>query len=197
MSKILLLICLVGYVAAGEIVVDSRALLALKKRSDIDLFSLRWCDIFYQEDFPTNSVCSGKEDGVWDYFPSCCNGAYNCRFGSIWNVYLCPAGFIFNAAKEVCEDFTENTCPYLEDGTGEDDMSTTESTTTQEPVVNCNIVVNGRIPHPSNCTKFINCINGSAYVRDCLEGYIYYAPFAVCLPGLKETCKLHSIDDLD
>lgn len=195
MIRILLLICLVGYVTAGEIVVDSRALLALKKRSDMVAFSLRWCDVFYQEDFPSNTVCYGKEDGVWDYFPSCCNGAYNCHFGSIWNVYLCPSGYIFNAAKQACEDFAEDTCPYVGGGPRDDDIYTTESTTTQEPVVNCGIVVNGRIPHPSDCTKFVSCVGGNADVRDCQEEYIYYAPFAVCLPGIKEVCKLHSIDD--
>lgn len=195
MSRILLLICLVGYATAGEIVVDSRAMLALKKRSDMVAFALRWCDVFYQEDFPSNAVCNGKAEGVWDYFPSCCNGAYNCRFGSIWNVYLCPSGYIFNAEKGACEDFTEDTCPYVGGGTGEDDTSTTESPTTQEPVINCGIVVNGRIPHPSDCTKYISCRDAEANIRDCLEDYIYYAPFAVCLPGIKESCKLHSVYD--
>lgn len=197
-NQVVMLICLIGGVI-GEITVDSRATLALKKRSEMVGYSLRWCDIFYQEDFPRNVDCTGKNDLVWDYFPSCCNGAYNCRNGGIWNIYLCAPGYVYDASMESCEEFSEDSCPYVGGGTGGDDMTTEEdipTTTESQVVINCRTVVNGRILHPTDCTKFVECIDRVPNVRDCLEGYVYYAPFAVCLPGKKEACTLYTLEDL-
>nr|XP_019539663.2 uncharacterized protein LOC109410595 [Aedes albopictus] len=196
--KICVLVCLVGAVV-GEITVDSRATLALKKRSEMVGYSLRWCDIFYQEDFPKNVDCSGKNDLVWDYFPSCCNGAYNCRNNAIWNIYLCAPGYVYDAASEGCVEFLEDSCPYV-NGVPGDDMTTEEdipTTTESQIIINCNTVVNGRIPHPTDCRKFVECIDRVPHVRDCLDEYVYYAPFAVCLPGKEEACKLWTLEDLE
>ncbi|XP_062559109.1 uncharacterized protein LOC134223898 [Armigeres subalbatus] len=196
-KKVLLLACLIGCVVS-DITVDNKAVLALKKRSDVVAFSLNWCDVFYQEDFPRNVDCNGKPELVWDYFPSCCNGAYNCRNGAILDIYLCAPGYVYDTTAEICLEFSEDSCPYLNGGAGggDDDTTIDDSTTEAQEIISCYTVVNGLIPHPSDCTKYVECINGDPNVRDCLEGYVYYAPFYVCLPGTKETCKIYTLEDL-
>ncbi|XP_058461082.1 uncharacterized protein LOC131436396 [Malaya genurostris] len=221
-------LCSLAVFVTGEIIVASDARLALKKRS-IDLEVVRWCDIFYQEDFPPNTACEGKEDNIWDYFPTCCNGAYNCRSGTIWDVYLCAPQFIYDVIMKTCIKFEGNICPYYETGGNSTILTTTTSvptrtnspttimddfestspettesikkTTTNSPEtttitqINCNNVVNGKMAHPTDCTKYIVCNNEKPTIHDCLKEYIYYVPFSVCLPGNTISCKLHSVSE--
>lgn len=39
---------------------------------------------------------------------------------------------------------------------------------------------NGLYPHPSDCSKFLNCANGIAYVQDCAPGTLFSPDLKVC-----------------
>lgn len=174
---------------SGEVIMGSNVRLALKTRAEAES-TLRWCYVFFQEDFPEDTICAGKPDGTWDYFPSCCNGAYYCRDEMIYKSHLCPPENIYDEVVDDCVPFTEEVCPYR-GNTGSDDGDIT----TEDPIeLNCGNVDSGRIPHPQNCNKYIDCANGEVTVVDCFEDYIYYAPFSVCLPGNVVTCKLNTLE---
>ncbi|XP_055531880.1 basement membrane proteoglycan-like [Wyeomyia smithii] len=272
---------LVG-ITASDFRIAPDARLALRKRStDV----IRWCEVFYQEDFPPNTSCEGREDNVWDYFPACCNGAFNCRSGFIWDVYLCAPYYVYDVVQDTCVRLEGDVCPYFAGGTTtpppvetttatteesttiteepttiteepttiteepttiteepttiteepttiteepttiteepttiiteeitteevgtETDTTNEESTTeaeepttelaetTEPPIISCETMVNGKLPHPTDCKKYILCLNSNPTVEDCYEGYIFYIPFLTCLPGDGETCELYKVE---
>jgi len=41
--------------------------------------------------------------------------------------------------------------------------------------------MNGLQPHPTDCTKFLNCANGQAFVMDCAPGTAFSVASLVCV----------------
>ncbi|XP_055610873.1 uncharacterized protein LOC129757626 [Uranotaenia lowii] len=65
---------------------------------------------------------------------------------------------------------------------------TTTTTTTAAPEPTCESV------YQEDCNMYYTCAgNGRAVLEKCREGYIYYEPLHVCLPGDRETCSLYHV----
>uniref|UniRef100_A0A182SL58 Chitin-binding type-2 domain-containing protein n=1 Tax=Anopheles maculatus TaxID=74869 RepID=A0A182SL58_9DIPT len=169
----------------GEIIVHSRARMALQNRTARS--DVIWCELFYADDFPDNSECENGLDGQWHTFPACCNGAYNCVAGGVWDMVLCPAKFVYNSLTEECTPYSGVECPLRDQNPG-DVPSTTEA-----PPISCGTVRNGRLPYLPDCTKYILCIQGDANLRNCPDGYVFYVPFSMCLPGEQKQCALYQV----
>uniref|UniRef100_A0A6E8W8B5 Chitin-binding type-2 domain-containing protein n=1 Tax=Anopheles coluzzii TaxID=1518534 RepID=A0A6E8W8B5_ANOCL len=167
----------------GEIKVDSRARMALQYRTARSS-DVIWCELFYADDFPDNSQCEMARDGQWYTFPACCNGAYNCLGGGVWDMMLCPAEFVYNSQTDECAPYTGSECPPRDPIPG--DVPSTE-----EPAASCGTVRNGRLPYAPDCTKYILCVQEVASLLDCPDGYVFYVPFLLCLPGVIEQCTLY------
>uniref|UniRef100_A0A182RHR4 Chitin-binding type-2 domain-containing protein n=1 Tax=Anopheles funestus TaxID=62324 RepID=A0A182RHR4_ANOFN len=166
----------------GEITVHSRARMALQyrtARSDV-----MWCELFYADDFPDNSECVNGLDGQWHTFPACCNGAYNCLGGGVWDMVLCPAEFVYNSLTEQCTAYTGSECPARNPG---------DQPSTEVPPVSCGTLINGRLPYPPDCTKYILCTRGDPALLDCPKDYVFYIPFSMCLPGEVKQCALYQV----
>uniref|UniRef100_A0A182M7A3 Chitin-binding type-2 domain-containing protein n=1 Tax=Anopheles culicifacies TaxID=139723 RepID=A0A182M7A3_9DIPT len=166
----------------GEITVDSRARMALKTR--VSRSDVLWCELFYADDFPDNSECETGLDGQWHTFPACCNGAYNCLNGGVWDMVLCPAEFVYNSLAEECVPFTGSECPSRNPG---------DPTSTLAPPLSCGTIINGKLPYAPDCTKYIQCKQGDPSLRDCPAGYVFYIPFSMCLPGEVKQCALYQV----
>lgn len=72
-----------------------------------------------------------------------------------------------------CEDFITNPPPTEEPPTEEPVDSTTESTSRPPNVdirFTCPLSGNARIPHPRDCTRYSECIDGQAFVQQCDPG---------------------------
>uniref|UniRef100_A0A182MXM5 Chitin-binding type-2 domain-containing protein n=1 Tax=Anopheles dirus TaxID=7168 RepID=A0A182MXM5_9DIPT len=168
----------------GEIIVDSRAKIALQRRSiESDVL---WCDVFYADDFPDNSECERALDGQWYSFPACCNGAYNCLNGGVWDIMLCPAQFVYDGLAEKCVPFTESECPQRHPMPGDEPS-------TEQPPISCGTIRTGKLPYAPDCTKYIQCRQGEATLADCPAEYVFYIPFAACLPGEAKQCALFQL----
>uniref|UniRef100_A0A182IZL8 Uncharacterized protein n=1 Tax=Anopheles atroparvus TaxID=41427 RepID=A0A182IZL8_ANOAO len=167
----------------GEIIVNSRALLAMQNRTDE---AVLWCEPFYSTDFPENSVCESKLDGMWDVFPACCNGAFNCLHGIVWDMVLCPAEHVYDFLAERC-------IPYNGVGCGTAPAPGDDFTTTEEPPLSCGNVRSGKLPYSADCTKYIKCTKSEPTLESCPTGYIFYIPFSACLPGELTHCALYQI----
>uniref|UniRef100_A0A182PN25 Chitin-binding type-2 domain-containing protein n=1 Tax=Anopheles epiroticus TaxID=199890 RepID=A0A182PN25_9DIPT len=160
--------------------------MALQNRTTARISDVIWCELFYAEDFPDNSQCESAPDGQWYTFPACCNGAYNCLAGGVWDMMLCPAEFVYNSLTDECLPYTSSECPPRDSTPG--DMPSTEV-----PPVSCGTVRNGRLPYAPDCTKYIHCVQEAASLHDCPEGYIFYPPFLMCLPGEGKQCTLYQV----
>uniref|UniRef100_A0A182WEM8 Chitin-binding type-2 domain-containing protein n=1 Tax=Anopheles minimus TaxID=112268 RepID=A0A182WEM8_9DIPT len=145
----------------GEIIVDSRARMALQTRNARS--DVMWCELFYEDDFPDNSECETGLDGQWHTFPACCNGAYNCLGGGVWDMVLCPAEYVYNSLAEECLPYTGSECPPRNPNPG-------DQTSTEVPPVTCGTLVNGRLSYLPDCAKYIQCSQGNASLLDCPTG---------------------------
>uniref|UniRef100_A0A182FBF5 Uncharacterized protein n=1 Tax=Anopheles albimanus TaxID=7167 RepID=A0A182FBF5_ANOAL len=188
MKKLLIVTCVVLIASSvlAEIIIDSRTLIGMQNRTDE---SAIWCDVFYSDDFPDNSVCSGKPDDIWEIFPSCCNGAYNCRSEVVWNMYLCPSSYVYDSLLERCTELVGDRCPYEGNNPSDGEMTTPEPA----PEVTCGTARTGKLPYGTDCTRFIKCTRGEGTLEDCPAGYVFYIPFAACLPGNRSTCQLLTV----
>ncbi|XP_058448281.1 proteoglycan 4-like [Malaya genurostris] len=69
-------------------------------------------------------------------------------------------------------------------------ITTNAPTPTYQPT--CGDDFSGLLPHPKDCTMYYVChVGEDAILMHCIDGYIFYVPFGVCLPGDGATCELH------
>lgn len=92
----------------------------------------------------------------------------------------CPAGQYWNVDRDYC-DFIDNVECDIEPTDSPTDSpseTTTDGTTiepgTEEPVTECPLVDDItkpiHFPHPTDCSKFLKCLNGNTVEYNCPEG---------------------------
>ncbi|XP_039230208.1 uncharacterized protein LOC6532617 isoform X3 [Drosophila yakuba] len=124
----------------------------------------------YQRD----SACPPHFTGLVAY-PHDCHRYVNCFNGSP-TIQTCSPGTLFNDRSLVCDHPSNVVC------------SSAQSSSTRlgrlrqldgEP--KCPPGVNGLQPHPTDCSKFLNCANGQAFIMDCAPGTAFSPASLVCV----------------
>ncbi|KAH8288065.1 hypothetical protein KR018_011505, partial [Drosophila ironensis] len=128
----------------------------------------------YQRELP----CPPHFTGLVAY-PHDCHRYVNCFNGSP-TIQTCSPGTLFNARSLVCDHPSNVQCSASSPGPA------TESTRLGrlrqldgEP--KCPPGVNGLHPHPTDCTKFLNCANGQTFVQDCGPGTAFDPKSLICV----------------
>ncbi|XP_017049593.1 uncharacterized protein LOC108093796 isoform X3 [Drosophila ficusphila] len=119
-------------------------------------------------------ACPAHFTGLVAY-PHDCHRYVNCYQGSP-TIQTCSPGTLFNAKTLVCDH------PNNVDCSSPPPESTRLGRLQQldsEP--KCPAGVNGLQPHPTDCTKFLNCANGHAFIMDCSPGTAFSAASLVCV----------------
>ncbi|XP_052845541.1 uncharacterized protein LOC128258146 isoform X5 [Drosophila gunungcola] len=121
-----------------------------------------------------DSPCPAHFTGLVAY-PHDCHRYVNCFQGSP-TIQTCSPGTLFNAKSLVCDHPNNVACPSPESET------TRLGRLTQfDSKPKCPAGVNGLHPHPSDCTKFLNCANGQAFIMDCSPGTAFSPLTLVCV----------------
>ncbi|XP_058826937.1 uncharacterized protein LOC131686923 [Topomyia yanbarensis] len=120
-----------------------------------------------------NNLCTNVVTGIRQHPVNCYQYIECAKF--VAQEITCPEGQIFSKESISCVDGDWNTCKV-------------------RPT--CGEGYVGRMQSPGDCSKYYSCAGGSAQLEFCLEGYVYYAPFQVCLPGYEDhgVCKLYSME---
>lgn len=124
-----------------------------------------------------NHLCVNVVTGVREH-PENCDQYIQCnKFEA--RIITCPEGQIFLSESISCEEGDRTSCQQ------------------EEPVelVTCGEGYFGRMACPGECRKYYNCAGGSAELESCLDGYVYYEPLRVCLPGYENDgrCELYKL----
>ncbi|XP_055531890.1 peritrophin-44-like [Wyeomyia smithii] len=122
-----------------------------------------------------NNLCHNVVSGIREH-PVNCDRYIECTKFEASEI-TCPEGQIFSADLIGCVDGDSATC-------------------LMKPA--CGEGYYGRMACPGYCAKYYICTNGDVRLESCLEGYIYYEPFEVCLPGYEDhgECKLYSVNEV-
>ncbi|XP_039149703.1 uncharacterized protein LOC6737381 isoform X2 [Drosophila simulans] len=121
-----------------------------------------------------DSACPPHFTGLVAY-PHDCHRYVNCFDGSP-TIQTCSPGTLFNGRTQVCDHPSNVVCPSAESS------STRLGRLRQldsEP--KCQPGVNGLQPHPTDCSKFLNCANGQAFIMDCAPGTAFSPASLVCV----------------
>ncbi|XP_054735458.1 uncharacterized protein LOC129242688 isoform X3 [Anastrepha obliqua] len=127
-----------------------------------------------------SAICSTSESGLYPH-PTDCTKYLRCANG-ISYVMDCGPGTAFNAALEVCDFMDKVDCStnrHLDFGTFGNSAAGGSEDDNKQPVV-CPEGAAGTYPHPLDCTKFLNCNNGIAYIKECGPGTAWNPKMEVC-----------------
>ncbi|XP_044261620.1 uncharacterized protein LOC123009400 [Tribolium madens] len=122
-----------------------------------------------------------------------CSKFINCVSG-IENFMDCPPGTLFDINKNICDFPYKATCFNGENQkynhqeiNSKLDFSKKSSKYTQtgqlsyrQNEVKCPYGSDGIHPHPTDCSKFLNCANGITYVQDCSPGTLFNPLLKIC-----------------
>ncbi|EDV50589.1 uncharacterized protein Dere_GG14372, isoform A [Drosophila erecta] len=121
-----------------------------------------------------DSACPPHFTGLVAY-PHDCHRYVNCFNGSP-TIQTCSPGTLFNDRTQVCDHPSNVVCSSPEPAsTRLGRLRHLDS----EP--KCPPGVNGLKPHPTDCSKFLNCANGQAFVMDCAPGTAFSTASLVCV----------------
>ncbi|XP_065571760.1 probable chitinase 10 isoform X2 [Artemia franciscana] len=119
------------------------------------------------------------------YFPNPdnCESYFVCSGGLSYE-QVCSPGLVYNVENNVC-DFPFNVPPPC--GTASEERELVTDDITEEPITeptpvwwfDCSIR-NGFFPNPEDCTSYINCDNGNAWLLYCPNGTLYDAAMERC-----------------
>ncbi|XP_065571763.1 chitin-binding domain protein cbd-1-like isoform X1 [Artemia franciscana] len=119
------------------------------------------------------------------YFPNPdnCESYFVCSGGLSYE-QVCSPGLVYNVESNVC-DFPFNVPPPC--GTASEERELVTDDITEEPITeptpvwwfDCSIR-NGFFPNPEDCTSYINCDNGNAWLLYCPNGTLYDATVERC-----------------
>ncbi|XP_037722832.1 uncharacterized protein LOC119555492 isoform X3 [Drosophila subpulchrella] len=124
----------------------------------------------YEQDSP----CPPHFKGLVAY-PHDCHRFVNCNDGSP-SIQTCSPGTLFNGRTLVCDHPSNVICPSAQP------ESTRLGRLSQfDGKPKCRAGMNGLQPHPTDCTKFLNCANGQAFVMDCAPGTAFSVASLVCV----------------
>ncbi|EDW37801.1 GL15037 [Drosophila persimilis] len=124
-------------------------------------------------------ACPPQFSGVVSY-PYDCHRYVNCHNGSP-TIQTCAPGTLFNARTLVCDHPSNVACATPAGGAqaAEPNRSARLREVDTEP--RCTPGVIGLQPHPTDCTKFLNCANGKVFVQDCGPGTAFSPSALVCV----------------
>lgn len=117
--------------------------------------------------------CPNGANGLFSH-PSDCSKFLNCANGQTF-VQDCGPGTLFNPVSKVC-DFPHKVKCQPTDGY----QSGTHTNQHGQNVVQCPKQGSGLYPHPTVCSKFLNCANGQTYIQDCGPGTVFNPKLKVC-----------------
>ncbi|XP_017121904.1 uncharacterized protein LOC108142506 isoform X3 [Drosophila elegans] len=121
-----------------------------------------------------DSPCPAHFTGLVAY-PHDCHRYVNCFQGSP-TIQTCSPGTLFNAKSLECDHPNNVACP-----TPESETTRLGRLTQFDSKPKCPAGVNGLHPHPTDCTKFLNCANGQAFIMDCSPGTAFSPLTLVCV----------------
>uniref|UniRef100_A0A6E8W4G5 Chitin-binding type-2 domain-containing protein n=1 Tax=Anopheles coluzzii TaxID=1518534 RepID=A0A6E8W4G5_ANOCL len=158
---------------------------------------------------------SSESSGTYDYLcaktlvgsvahPETCNKYISC-YNYKAKEQSCKKGYAYTSKLHLCikqkngacpddvqEESTtqstvvepEPTFPTTEESGSEEDSS--ESSGTYDYL--CVNAIQGSLPHPDSCTKYIVCSNSKAKEESCKNGYYFSVYLKSCIKGNSETC---------
>ncbi|XP_053957248.1 uncharacterized protein LOC128862566 isoform X3 [Anastrepha ludens] len=127
-----------------------------------------------------SAICSISESGLYPH-PTDCKKYLRCANG-ISYVMDCGPGTAFNAALEVCDFMDKVDCStnrHLDFGTFGNSAAGGSEDDNKQLVV-CPKGAAGMYPHPLDCTKFLNCNNGIANIKECGPGTAWNPKMEIC-----------------
>lgn len=108
----------------------------------------------------------------------------------------CPGSLIYSPTVRSCVEGNRETCELGSvttfPPTTSPIITTTEVQTTVDLDAICENIFIGVFPYPSNCAKFIVCMQFEAEIAECREGTIFDADIGRCALGDPVTCELDS-----
>lgn len=120
--------------------------------------------------------CDGSVQFLGD--PTDCSRYYNCIAGAAFPME-CPKDAFWNEDKSQCDVAAKSRClnPQLHNGDaaivdGNDALEATTKTTTADSTPRCGGSAQF-LADPTNCSRYYNCIGGTAFVMNCPEGYFW------------------------
>ncbi|XP_020817147.1 uncharacterized protein LOC110190830 isoform X1 [Drosophila serrata] len=130
--------------------------------------------------YQRESACPPNFQGLVAY-PHDCHRFVNCNGGSA-TIQTCSPGTLFNPKTLQCDHPTNVECSSAGGGAVAPAESTRLGRLRQlDSDPKCPNGVNGLHPHPTDCTKFLNCANGHAFVQDCGPGTAFNPSMLVCV----------------
>ncbi|XP_046806928.1 uncharacterized protein LOC111683246 isoform X3 [Lucilia cuprina] len=158
----------------------------------------------------TSGNWQNSENSVTEYYTGCPSGhtgqlpyAYDCRrFLNCWNgrghIQTCSVGTVFNPETLECDRPDKVKCEAALGVLGVQSAGKspapshgslkqptyragryTDSTNDNVEVL-CPAGAEGLQPHPSDCTRFLNCANGNMHIQQCGPGTAYSIAMKVC-----------------
>lgn len=161
-----------------------------------------------------------KSNGVFAYALSC-HQFLNCWKGRGY-LQNCPAGTLFNPKTSECDFPSKVECmsgpwmikrserlindprqaeesqglqPSKQDNDRKGAMKSFKQAETRR--VSCPDSATGLFPHPSDCSKFLNCANGQTFVQDCGPGTVFNPAISTCDWPYNVNCKDRYLRYLD
>ncbi|KPU78925.1 uncharacterized protein Dana_GF10854, isoform B [Drosophila ananassae] len=128
----------------------------------------------YQRD----SACPPQYTGVVAY-PHDCHRYINCFNGSP-TIQTCAPGTLFNAKILECDHPNKVECFASAGGAGKTESTRLGRLQQLNGEAKCPPGINGLHPHPTDCTKFLNCANGQTFVQDCGPGTAFDPKLLLC-----------------
>ena len=153
---------------------------------------------------PATGNLQNTPNAVNEFYTGCPSGytgqlpyAYDCRrFLNCWHgrghIQTCSIGTVFNPETLECDRPDKAKCEaalsvlgqssnqLTSHGTTKSGRYTGTSPSTEAVEVLCSPDAKGLQPHPSDCTRFINCANGNMHIQQCGPGTAYSIPMKVC-----------------
>ncbi|KAH8343165.1 hypothetical protein KR059_005797, partial [Drosophila kikkawai] len=130
--------------------------------------------------YQRESACPPNFQGLVAY-PHDCHRFVNCNGGSA-TIQTCSPGTLFNPKTLQCDHPTNVDCSAAGGGAVVPAETTRLGRLRQlDSDPKCPNGVNGLHPHPTDCTKFLNCANGHAFVQDCGPGTAFNPSLLVCV----------------
>ncbi|XP_017028294.1 uncharacterized protein teq isoform X2 [Drosophila kikkawai] len=130
--------------------------------------------------YQRESACPQNFQGLVAY-PHDCHRFVNCNGGSA-TIQTCSPGTLFNPKTLQCDHPTNVDCSSAGGGAVAPAETTRLGRLRQlDSDPKCPNGVNGLHPHPTDCTKFLNCANGHAFIQDCGPGTAFNPSLLVCV----------------
>lgn len=138
--------------------------------------------------------------------------AYDCRrFLNCWHgrghIQTCSVGTVFNPETLECDRPDKVKCEaalgQIQAASGQLKQSAPKYRAGRLTDINtdavdilCSPDAQGLQPHPSDCTKFVNCANGNVHIQDCGPGTAFDKNMKVCDFRHKVDCSGREESDL-